>query len=121
MQEMISSGELTKRGGNWSTGWSQWHGFSEGIFGIRYSLKTLSDNGFHNIALSKANGFGVGTFEYMLSHNATTMWESWWRSEDLYSHNHPMLGAVAEWMVSAVAGVSLHPETTGGKRVLFWP
>lgn len=57
----------------------------------------------------------------MLSHNATTHWESWWRSEDLYSHNHPMLGASAEWMVSAVAGVALHPTTTGGKEVLFWP
>ena len=119
--EMVESGELTKRGSLWSMGWSQWHGFNEGILAVRYALKTLSDNGFHNIALAKANGFGVGTFEYMLSHNATTHWESWWRSEDLYSHNHPMLGATAEWMVSAVAGVSLHPTTTGGRQVLFWP
>jgi len=120
-QEMIESGEVTKRGSQWSMGWSQWHGFNEGIFAVRYALKTLSDNGFHNIALAKANGFGCGTFEYMLSHNATTHWESWWRSEDLYSHNHPMLGATAEWTVSAVAGVALHPMTTGGRQVLFWP
>ena len=32
-----------------------------------------------------------------------------------------MLGAAAEWMVSAVAGVELEPTTTGGKEVLFWP
>lgn len=32
-----------------------------------------------------------------------------------------MLGASAEWMVSAVAGVQLHPTTTGGRTVLFWP
>lgn len=121
VKEMVESGELTKRGPIWSMGWSQWHGFNEGIFAIRYALKTLSDNGFHNIALAKATGFGCGTFEYMLSHNATTLWESHWRSEDLYSHNHPMLGASAEWMVSAVAGVSLYPTTTGGKTVLFWP
>lgn len=120
-EEMIASGEVTKRGSIWSMGWSQWFGFNEGIFAVRYALKTLSDNGYHDIALNKANGFGVGTWEYMLSHNATTHWESWWKSEDLYSHNHPMLGASAEWMVSAVAGVSLHPMTTGGKQVLFWP
>jgi len=120
-KEMIESGEVTKRGHDWSMGWSQWYGFNEGIFAVRYALKTLSDNGFHNLALSKATGFGCGTFEYMLSHNATTHWESWWRSEDLYSHNHPMLGATAEWMVSAVAGVALHPMTTGGREVLFWP
>ena len=129
---------------------SQWSGFNEGIFAVRYSLKTLSDNGFHNVAVNKATGkgltfsfvfiffsshvlqhfslfllynagFGVGTWEYMLSHNATTHWESWWRSEDLYSHNHPMLGASAEWMASSVAGVSLYPTTSGGKEVLFWP
>lgn len=113
---------------------------------MRYALKTLSENGFHNLALSKANGFGCGTWEYMLSHNATTHWEryvytfvtlnktsartmdslhlsvaSWWRSENLYSHNHPMLGASAEWMVSAVAGLELHPHTTGGRLVRFWP
>jgi hypothetical protein len=121
LNEMIESGEVTKRGSQWAMGWSQWHGFSEGILAIRYALKTLSDNGLHNIALAKANGFGVGTFEYMLAHNATTHWESWWRSEDLYSHNHPMLGASAEWMASAVAGVSLHPTTTAGKLVVFWP
>ncbi|EED93166.1 predicted protein [Thalassiosira pseudonana CCMP1335] len=121
VSEMVESTELSKRGSIWAFGWSQWHGFNEGIFAIRYALKTLSDNGFHNVALDKANGFSIGTFEYMLSHNATTHWESWWRSEDLYSHNHPMLGASAEWMASSVAGVSLYPTTTGGKEVLFWP
>lgn len=63
----------------------------------------------------------MGTWEYILSHNGTTHWESWWRSEDLYSHNHPMLGASAEWMASSVAGVSLSPTTFGGKEVIFWP
>ena len=143
INDMIKSGEVTKRGRKWSMGWSQvgagvdfellnnsltfecrnpqWYAFNEGIFAVRYALKTLSDNGFHNVALAKADGFGVGTFEYQMSYNATTHWESWWRSEDLYSHNHPMLGATAEWMVSSVAGVSLHPLTSGGRRVLFWP
>jgi hypothetical protein len=121
IDEMAETKEISKRGSQWAMGWSQWHGFNEGIFAVRYSLKTLSDNGFHNVALGKATGFGVGTWEYMLSHNATTHWESWWRSEDLYSHNHPMLGASAEWMASSVAGVSLLPTTSGGKEVLFWP
>ena len=56
-----------------------------------------------------------------MSHNATTLWEAWWRSEDLYSRNHPMLGAIAEWMSSSVAGVSLFPTTVGGRHMLFWP
>lgn len=121
MESMRASGEVTKRGKKDAMGWSQWNGFNEGIFAVRYALKTLSETGYHNVALDKANGFGVGTWEYMLSHNATTLWESWWRSEDLYSHNHPMLGASAEWMVSAVAGLELEPTTTGGRDVQFWP
>jgi hypothetical protein len=121
VEEMVRTGELTKEGDDYFMGWSQWQGFSEGIFAIRYALKTLSDMGFHHIALRKATGFGFGTPEYMLRHNATTMWESWWRSEDVYSRNHPMLGAIAEWMPSAVAGVSLFPTTVGGRHILFWP
>jgi hypothetical protein len=97
------------------------HSTSEGILGIRYSLKTLSDFGFHNIALTRVSGDNFPGFAFMMSFNATTMWESWWRSEDLYSRNHPMLGAVAEWAASAVAGVSLAPTTVGGKDLLFWP
>jgi hypothetical protein len=123
-QFLLARGDLTraKRLGNrFMMTWSMWQGFHEGIFSMRYSLRTLSEMGYHHIALRKATGTGMATFEYLLGHNATTMWESWWRSEDLYSRNHPMLGASAEWMSSSVAGVSVHPTTVGGRRVLFWP
>ena len=56
IDEMVATQELSKRGKQWAMGWSQWHGFNEGIFAVRYSLKTLSDNGYHNLALSKATG-----------------------------------------------------------------
>ncbi|OEU17479.1 Bac_rhamnosid-domain-containing protein [Fragilariopsis cylindrus CCMP1102] len=122
-QELITAGELIYDDDSekYVFFWSQWRGFNEGIFGVRYILKALSESGFHNVALGKANGKGFATFEYMLRHNATSMWESWWRSESLYSRNHPMLGAMVEWMPSSVAGLSLHPTTSGGRKVLFWP
>mmetsp|Transcript_10425 Transcript_10425/g.23827 ORF Transcript_10425/g.23827 Transcript_10425/m.23827 type:complete len:1340 (-) Transcript_10425:6-4025(-) len=122
LEDMVRTGELVRESdGKLYMGWSQWQGFNEGILAMRYSLKTLSEFGFHNVALRKATGIGFGTPEYMLRHNATTMWESWWRSEDLYSRNHPMLGAMAEWMSSSAAGVSHYPTTTGGRTILFWP
>jgi hypothetical protein len=127
LDEMIQL-EKVKRNGfkengdeSFLTLWKRRHNTPEGILAIRYSLKALSDIGFHNIALSKVTGDGCPSFEYMLSHNATTMWESWWRSEDLFSRNHPMLGAVSEWIVSSVAGASLAPTTIGGRELLFWP
>jgi len=122
-KELIEAGELIYDDGKekYQMHWSQWQGFNEGILGVRYILKALSESGFHNVALGKAIGHGFGTIEYMLRHNATTMWETWWRSEDLYSRNHPMLGAFAEWIPSSVAGLSPHPMTSGGRKMLFWP
>lgn len=32
-----------------------------------------------------------------------------------------MLGAVAEWLPSSVAGIEVDPRTTGGQELLFWP
>lgn len=32
-----------------------------------------------------------------------------------------MLGALAEWMSSSAAGVSLFPNTSGGRKMRFWP
>ena len=127
LDEMIKLEKARRNGKNdkgderFYTLWKRRHHTPEGILAVRYGLKALSDIGFHNIALSKVTGEGCPSFEYMLSHNATTMWESWWRSEDLYSRNHPMLGAVAEWASSSVAGVSLAPTTIGGQELLFWP
>ena len=77
--EMLRTGELVRESdGKLYMGWSQWQGFNEGILAIRYALKTLSEFGFHNVALRKATGIGFGTPEYMLRHNATTLWETWW-------------------------------------------
>jgi hypothetical protein len=36
IEEMSLTGELVKDGDGYSFGWSQWEGFNEGIFGIRY-------------------------------------------------------------------------------------
>ena len=101
--------------------WKRGRNMPEGILAVRYNLRALSDLGFHHVALNKASGIGYPSFEHMMSHNATTLWETWWRSEEVFSRDHPMLGAVAEWLASSVAGVSLDPKTVGGEQVLFWP
>jgi alpha-L-rhamnosidase len=116
--EMIDAKLMTAEGEVMRTNRRNTH---EGIFSLRFTLKALSDMGFHNIALSKASGIDMPSFGYMLSFNATTLWETWWRSEDMFSRNHPMYGAVAEWLSSSVAGVGLAPTTVGGEELLFWP
>jgi hypothetical protein len=125
-KKMLETGKVRLDGTNGDNDeldiiWKRRNSMHEGILAVRYKLKAFSDMGFHSIALAKATGEGFPGFEYMLSHNATTLWESWWRSENVFSRNHPMLGAVAEWLVSSVAGVSLAPTAIGGKQLLFWP
>lgn len=127
LDEMINLGQVVRQGKNqngqdrFRIVWKRGFHMGEGILAVRYTLFSLSDSGFHSVALNKVTGQGYPSYEYMLSHNATTVWESFWRSEDLYSRNHPMLGAAAEWMVAAVAGIALAPKTLGGREILFWP
>lgn len=87
--------------------WKRGSNMPEGILAVRYNLKALSEFGYQYIALDKAAGVGYPSYEYMMSHNATTLWEAWYRSETIFSRNHAMLGAVAEWLSSSVAGVGL--------------
>jgi len=101
--------------------YKQRYSINIGIFGLKYTLKTLSDMGFHHVALSKASGTEMPSFGMFMAFNSTTLWETWWRSEDVTSRNHPMFGAVMEWLASSTAGVSLSPTTVGGEELLFWP
>ena len=118
---MLREGRLLPEGAAMEAAYKLRYAIVTGIFGMRYTLKTLSDNGFHSLALTKASGTYMPSFGMMLSFNATTLWETFWRSEDVYSRNHPMLGVIAEWLSSSVAGISLSPTTVGGRDLLFWP
>ena len=35
----------------------------------------------------------------MLDRGATTLWETWRESDDVYSNCHPMFGSVDEWIL----------------------
>ena len=95
-------------------------GMVNGIFSLRWGLHALSEGGFHGDAVAAAAHDTFPGYQYMLDHGATTLWETWWRSEDLYSRNHPMLGAVAHWLAASVAGVSLAGDAVGADKLLLW-
>eukprot|EP00523_Entomoneis_sp_CCMP467_P003866 CAMPEP_0168761210 /NCGR_PEP_ID=MMETSP0724-20121128/23195_1 /TAXON_ID=265536 /ORGANISM="Amphiprora sp., Strain CCMP467" /LENGTH=1371 /DNA_ID=CAMNT_0008810305 /DNA_START=162 /DNA_END=4274 /DNA_ORIENTATION=- len=121
-EELINGRNLfPKRNNVVKPRWHLRYAVNSGILDVKYTFKTLSDMGFHDIGLSKASGNHFPGYGYMMSFNATTLWETWWRSEDLYSHNHPMFGAIGEWLPSSVAGITLEPTTVGGEDLIFWP
>ena len=57
----------------------------------------------------------------MLDHGATTLWESWIGSDDIYSHCHPMFGSVAGWMMKGVVGIKVCEDAVGCDKVRIEP
>ena len=49
------------------------------------------------------------------------MWESWFFSNDTYSHNHGMFTSGEVYMYQALAGIQPHPAARGFDRVLIKP
>lgn len=42
----------------------------------------------------------------MLESGATTLWETWKYSDNVYSQNHPMFGSVGEWFYQSLGGIN---------------
>jgi len=81
-----------------------------GIFGTKYLLNMLSDTGHADVAYDMVNKSEYPGWRHMLNNGATTLWETWAQSDNVYSQNHPMFGAVSEWFFKSLGGIK--PEAT---------
>jgi alpha-L-rhamnosidase len=70
-----------------------------GIFSTRYALMALSENGRVDIARKIVLHKGFPGWLYMIERGATTLWETWKESDNVYSNCHPMFGSVDEWII----------------------
>ena len=70
-----------------------------GIFSTRYMLMCLSENGRTDLARRIVLHRGYPGWLHMLERGATTLWETWKESDDVYSNCHPMFGSVDEWIL----------------------
>jgi len=92
--------------------------FTTGIFGTKYILEVLSryvspEHVFRIVNSSEYPGWG-----YMIENGATTLWETWKESDDVYSNCHPMFGSVSEWFFHWLGGIRPEPEYPGFRK--FW-
>jgi alpha-L-rhamnosidase len=60
--------------------------FTTGIWGTKYLLNNLAENGYASLAYQMLTQPTYPSFGYMLSQNATTVWEVWIWSDSTYSH-----------------------------------
>jgi alpha-L-rhamnosidase len=92
-----------------------------GIFGTKYLLNALSTTGHADVAYGMVNEPSYPGWGHMLEQGATTLWETWAESEDVYSQNHPMFGSVGEWFYKYLAGIRPEAEAVGFDRFLIQP
>lgn len=92
-----------------------------GIVGTRYLFDVLTRIGRPELAYRIATRKSYPGWGYMLSEDATTLWERWEKltGSGMNSHNHIMLGSVDAWYYKAVAGIE--PVEAGWKRIRFAP
>ena len=89
-----------------------------GIFGTKYLLSALAKTGHVDVAYRMVNEPSYPGWGYMLEQGATTLWETWAESDNVYSQNHPMFGSVSEWFYKFLAGIRPEEDAVGFDR--FW-
>jgi alpha-L-rhamnosidase len=89
-----------------------------GIFGTKYLLSALSVTGHADVAYRMVDEPSYPGWGYMLEQGATTLWETWTESDNVYSQNHPMFGSVSEWFYKFLAGIRPEEGAVGFDR--FW-
>ena len=99
-----------------------WH-LDCGIVGIKYLLKTLSENGRGDVALMIMQQRTPPSYIYMVEQGATTMWETWTGTEyePTASRNHIMFGSNSDWSFKYLAGIQQTEEGRGWQELVLQP
>ncbi|HEX2971553.1 MAG TPA: family 78 glycoside hydrolase catalytic domain [Tepidisphaeraceae bacterium] len=92
-----------------------------GIFGTKLLLDTLSRNGHADLAYQIASQESFPGWGHMLKNGATTLWETWAFSDNIYSHNHPMFGSISAWMYETIGGIRAAEDAVGFDRIIVRP
>lgn len=90
-----------------------------GIFGVPAILEVLQQNDRNDIAYEMVNKPDFPGWGHMIRSGATTIWETWKYSDNVYSHNHPMFGSVGQWFYQSLLGIN--PAAPGFKKIRIKP
>lgn len=98
------------------------HGhLTTGIFGTKYLLNALTAAHRPDVAYEVINQTTYPGWGYMLETGATTLWEVWEYSDDIYSHNHSMFGTVSAWFYTALGGIQPAADAIGFNKIVLKP
>jgi len=95
-----------------------WH-LSTGIFCTKMLFDLLREEEQSEMAYKIANQRDFPGWGHMIENGATTLWETWRYSDNVYSQNHPMFGSVGAWFYRSLLGINeLEP---GFRKILIKP
>jgi alpha-L-rhamnosidase len=95
-----------------------WH-VSTGIFGTKMLFDVLREKNKNDMAYRIANQRTYPGWGHMIENGATTLWETWKESDNVYSKNHPMFGSVSEWFYRSLLGIN--SAAPGFKKIRIKP
>ena len=93
--------------------------FTTGIFGTKYILEALSKSGNTNSVYEIVNSTHFPGWGFMIDQGATTIWETWKESDNVYSNCHPMFGSVSEWLFRWLGGIRPDPDHPGFEKFII--
>lgn len=103
------------------TGKADGPSLTTGIFGTRFLLEQLTQNGRHDLAYALADRKTFPSWGWMLENGATTLWETWKESDNTFSHNHPMFGSISAWFIRHLGGIQAADDAVGFDRIVICP
>lgn len=95
--------------------------FNTGIFGTKYVLEAVSEHISPATVFDVVNSKKYPGWGFMIDNGATTIWETWKESDNVFSNNHPMFGSVSEWLYRWLGGIRPDPKHPGFKKFLLAP
>jgi len=100
-----------------------------GFVGTPLLCKTLSSQGYEDLAFMLLNRKEYPSWLYPVTQGATTIWERWdgqkpdgtFQSVGMNSFNHYAYGAIGEWLYTYVAGIKIDENNPGYKHFFLEP
>lgn len=92
-----------------------------GIFGTQFALEAVSQFLSPQIIFDIINSKDYPGWGHMVDRGATTLWETWKESDNVYSNSHPMFGSVTEWFYRWLGGIRPDPNHPGFESFFIKP
>lgn len=96
-----------------------------GVIGISWLMRTLSDNGYADVAYLIASNSSYPSWGYMVKQGATTIWELWngdTANPRMNSGNHVMLlGDLLTWYYQYLGGIHNADNSNAYKHMVLKP